>query len=281
MNALLRRSHADTAAPGTLSPGAPAQAVPDAPASAIYTGWVRHRRHAPHAHAFRYRVAMLYLDLDELGALFDSHPLWSLEGRNLASFHRADYLGPAELPLDEAVRRRVAEATGTRPQGPIRLLTHVRYAGYVFNPVSFYYCYGADGRTLQAIVAEITNTPWKERHAYVLPVADGERHGRAAVWRFAKRFHVSPFMAMQRDYAWRFTAPGEDLRVHMDVFDGAAREFDATLVLARRPLDRRGLTRVLLRFPLMTLKVIAAIHWQALRLLIKRNPVHDHPGTRG
>ncbi len=250
-------------------------------ASGIYEGWVRHRRHAPHAHAFHYRVAMLYLDLGELDQLFAKHPLWSFEGRNLASFHRRDYMAPHDLPLDEAVRQRVSEVTGSRPQGPIRLLTHVRYAGYVFNPVSFYYCYGADGRTLETIVAEITNTPWKERHAYVLPVEHGQCQGRALKWDFAKRFHVSPFMAMRRDYRWRFTVPGPDLHVHMDVFDGALREFDATLVLKRRVLDRHGLTRVLLRFPLMTLKVFAAIHWQALRLLLKGNPIHDHPARRG
>lgn len=278
MNTMLRHSHArDTRSPG-VGGNDREQATPRA--SAIYEGWVRHRRHAPHAHAFRYRVAMLYLDLAELDRLFVDHPLWSLDRRNVAAFRREDYMGPRDLPLDEAVRRCVAEATGARPAGPIRLLTHVRYVGYVFNPVSFYYCYGADGTTLETIVAEITNTPWKERHAYVLPVSQAERHGRAAAWRFSKSFHVSPFMPMQRDYAWGFTPPAEDLHVHMDVLDGDTREFDATLALHRRPLDRRGLSRVLLRFPLMTLKVIAAIHWQALRLFLKRNPVHDHPGTR-
>ena len=277
MNAMLRSVRADTAK-GRTGPGHD-RACATPLASGIYEGWVRHRRHAPHAHAFRYRVAMLYLDLAELDQL-DRHPLWSLEGRNLAAFHRADYLGPTELPLDEAVRRRVAKATGTRPSGPIRLLTHVRHVGFVFNPVSFYYCYAADGITLETIVAEVTNTPWKERHAYVLPVGQARRNGRARTWHFPKTFHVSPFMPMQRDYAWRFTAPGADLYVHMDVLDGATREFDATLALKRRPLDRRGLTRVLLRFPLMTLKVVAAIHWQALRLWLKRNPVHDHPGKR-
>jgi len=281
MNTQIRQAHADTSGPLASPAAARAREQAGDLASAIYSGWVRHRRHAPRAHAFRYRVALLYLDLAELDQVFERHPLWSLERRNLASFRRADYLGPAELPLDEAVRRRVAKATGSRPHGPIRLLTQVRHAGYVFNPVSFYYCFAADGQTLEAIVAEITNTPWQERHAYVLPVDRGERHGRAARWRFPKRFHVSPFMAMQRDYAWCFTAPGEDLRVHMDVFDGDRREFDATLVLERQALDRRGLTRVLLRFPLMTLKVIAAIHWQALRLLLKRTPVHDHPGKHG
>ncbi len=278
MSTMLREAPARDPAPADASGQARDRAAPLA--SGIYEGWVRHRRHAPRAHAFRYRVAMLYLDLAELETALARHPLWSLERANVASFRREDYMGPRELPLDEAVRRRVQRATGIRPEGPIRLLTHLRYFGYVFNPVSFYYCYSADGLRLQTIVAEITNTPWKERHSYVLPLDRAERSGRARGWRFPKAFHVSPFMAMQREYAWRFTAPGADLFVHMDVLDGETREFDATLTLRRRALDRRGLGRVLLRFPLMTLKIIAAIHWQALRLALKRTPIHDHPGKR-
>lgn len=250
-------------------------------ASGIYEGWVRHRRHAPHAHAFRYRVAMLYLDLAEVDTLFEGRWLWSTEAGNVANFRRRDYMGPHDIPLEEAVRRKVAQSTGVRPTGPIRLLTHLRYFGMIFNPVSFYYCYDADGCTLQTIVAEITNTPWKERHSYVLPLTRAQRHGRAASWRFPKTFHVSPFMPMQRDYAWRLTTPGRSLLVHMDVLNGAQREFDATLVLHRRPVNGANLARVLWRYPAMTAKVVAAIHWQALRLFIKRNPVHDHPGKQG
>ena len=248
-------------------------------ASAVYEGTVRHRRWAPHPHAFDYRMAQLYLDLDELGHVFERRWLWSLERRNLAQFRRADYLGPTDLPLAEAVRRRVEQATGRRPQGPVRLLTHLRYAGYVFNPVSIYYCYASDGRTLESILAEITNTPWKERHAYVLPVAAAARRGRVLAWSFPKTFHVSPFMPLQRTYHWRFTDPGDELYVHMDVLSEGEREFDASLALARRPLDGHSLARVLWRYPLMTAQVIGAIHWHALRLWLKRTPVHDHPDT--
>lgn len=246
-------------------------------ASAVYEGVVRHRRHGPHPHAFRYRIAQLYLDLDEVERVFDGRWLWSSRRRNVAEFRRSDYLGPAAMPLAESVRDCAERATGQRPAGPIRLLTHLRYAGVAFNPVSFYYCYAIDGITLDCIVAEITNTPWRERHAYVLPVADAQPHGRALHWSFAKAFHVSPFMAMQRDYAWRFTVPGDDLRVHMDVLHDGTREFDATLQLQRRALDAHSLRRVLWRYPLMTAQVIGAIHWQALRLWLKRNRVHDHP----
>jgi hypothetical protein len=247
-------------------------------ASAVYEGTVRHRRLLPHAHTFDYRMAQLYLDLDEVDRVFEQRWLWSSRRPNVARFRREDYLGPTDLPLAEAVRRRVEQATGERPSGPIRLLTHLRYFGYVFNPVSFYYCFAEDGRTLLAIVAEITNMPWRERHAYVLPMTRAQRHGRALQWDFPKSFHVSPFMPMARDYAWRFTTPGADLHVHMDVLHEGNRQFDATLTLQRRPLDAGSLARVLWRYPLMTAQVVGAIHWQALRIWLKRNPIHDHPG---
>lgn len=250
----------------------------DAPlASAVYEGRVAHRRHAPKAHGFSYRIAQLYLDLDELDRVFAGRLFWSHRRPNLARFRRQDYLAPHDLPLAEAVRRRVAEATGERPPGPIRMLAHLRYFGYVFNPVSFYYCYAEDGVRLRHIVAEITNTPWRERHAYVLATDAAERHGRARRWSFDKAFHVSPFMGMERRYAWSFTEPGEDLRVHMRAMRGAEREFDATLALRRRELNAASLARVLWRYPGMTAQVIGAIHWQALRLWLKRVPVHAHP----
>jgi DUF1365 family protein len=285
--AMLRRETAEIhAAPRIDVPATTGQSTSPTLASAIYEGWVRHRRHAPHANAFRYRMYTLYVDLAEIDRLFSGRWLWSLNRRNIAQFNRADYFGDAATPLDTAVRDRIAQQTGVRPRGPIRLLTHLRYFGFCFNPVSFYYCFAEDGTTLETIVADISNTPWKERHAYVLPIAAAARHGGTFGWQFDKAFHVSPFLPMQCRYDWRFSAPAQNLRVHMDIYkstiaspDSGTPELDATLVMHRRDFTGANLARVLARHPLMTLKVVAAIHWQALRIFLRGNPVFAHTPT--
>jgi uncharacterized protein len=175
----------------------------------------------------------------------------------------------------------VERSTGHRPAGPVRVLTTLRTLGLCFNPVSFYYCFAPGGEELEAVVAEVTNTPWKERHAYVLPMDAAMRREHSWEWDFAKTFHVSPFVGMERQYAWRFTEAGERLRVQMLVLRQGERELEAGLDLQRRPISGASLARVLWRFPLMTTQVITAIHWQALQLWLKRTPVHDHPQPLG
>jgi uncharacterized protein len=261
------------------------------PASAVYEGWVRHRRFEPVEHEFRYRLFLMYLDLDELPEALDPYPLFSARGRALARFRREDFMGDPGRPLTECARGAVEEAAGIRPAGPVRLLAGLRYFGHSFNPVSFYYCFDPAGERVEAIVADVQNIPWGERHPYVL--ARGERRGSVLRDELEKTFHVSPLMGMDQTYAFRASEPGERLAVHIesrprrsavdrDAFGaqrarGTGKSFDATLSLQRRELSRRTLTRLLARYPAMSLQVVAKIYAQALRLKLKGARYHPHP----
>ncbi len=264
-------------------------------ASAVYTGEVRHRRRETVSHEFRYRVGMLFLDLSEIPSLFGQLRFGSDRRPALIRFRRGDYLGPEGQSLDEAVRDRVDSLSGRRPTGPIRLLTHVRMLGHLFNPVSFYYCYDREGRRVESVLSEITNTPWNERHAYVVP---GEKEApgiEARTFRFRKAFHVSPFLGMQYEYRWRFGEPGRRLTVHMenrrlgsedDAGRGAASgssdvAFDATLSLERHEWTPGHVRRAVVRSTVGTVGVLGAIYWQAMRLWMKRAPFHTHPAKTG
>jgi DUF1365 family protein len=229
-------------------------------ASCIYEGTIRHRRHEPVRHELSYPIALLFLDLDELPEALDRHPLWSARRPALGWFRSSDYLTAA------AVR----DLAGT--DGPVRLLTHARTYGHCFNPVSFYYCYAGD--RVEAVVAEVTNTPWGERHAYVL-----RRAGDARVMEqeIDKAFHVSPFMGMDHRYRWRVVEPADELLVHIDSLRDGRRAVDATLTLRRRALDRRMLSRMLWRYPAATLVAGARIYAHALRLKLKGAPYFPHP----
>lgn len=246
--------------------------------SCIYEGRVRHTRSRPVIHQFNYRWFMMYLDLDELPTLFEKRWFWSVSRPALARFRRSDHLGPENQPLAESVRDLVEEQLGKRPDGPIRLLTSLSYFGYCFNPVSFYYCFTADGETIEYIVSEVNNTPWGERDTYVMKCKDAD--ATESYWRFrpAKKMHVSPFMPMEVEYDWVLARPGDRLSVYMANSLDGARIFSAAMNLKRKPISSRSLAAVLLRFPLQSFKVILTIYWEALRLWVKRCPLYIHPG---
>jgi uncharacterized protein len=244
--------------------------------SALYHGWVSHRRKAPSANAFRYRLFMVWLDLAELPEVFRGRWLWSSTRFALARFRREDYLGPHDRPLDVAVRDLVEARTGRRPEGAIRMLAHLRYFGHCFNPVTFYYCYDRNEQ-LETVVGEVTNTPWHERHQYVLPVREARAEHGELEWRIGKRMHVSPFLPMDLDYEWRCAAPAARLGVRMRTLRNDTEVLDASLTLRRRELTGPNLALALACFPLLTLRVLLLIHWQALRLLLKRTPFFGHP----
>ncbi|WP_311950162.1 DUF1365 domain-containing protein [Halomonas piscis] len=249
--------------------------------SRVYRGTLRHRRFVPKAHEFSYRVWMLWLDLDELPGLFDGVPGFSARRPAPARFRREDYLGPVDMPLADAVRRRLTATLGHAPDGRICMLTQLRVLGTVFNPVTFYYAFDRDDRPA-AILGEVTNMPWRERVCYVAEV-DGSRHSHAA--HFAKAMHVSPFNPMVMTYRWRFNTPGERLLMHMenraaDGENGGERcHFDATLTLDGTPATRGALVATLARQPGMSLKTLAGIFLQAFKLWRKKMPVYDHPDS--
>ena len=245
--------------------------------SAIFEGSVKHRRLNPVGHTFKYQLFMMYLDLGELDSVFSGRWFWSVKRRALARFRRKDHFGDAGKPLDECARDEIEEKTGTRPDGPIRLLTNLSYFGYCFNPVSFFYCFDRNDEHLEYIIAEVNNTPWGERTLYVLSAPKLARSKRHMEFTPEKVMHVSPFMQMDVDYRWKFSTPGESLTVFMENTREGNKIFDAGLLLHRTEIDGLSLARILTFHPFMTFKVILAIHWQALRLWLKGTPVIDHP----
>ena len=217
---------------------------------------------------------MPYLCLQELPELFADKRFWSATGPALAQFRRSDFLGDPSVPLESEVRRRIKEETGAIHKGPIYLLANLRYFGHIMNPIACYYCFNEDETRLEYLVAEVNNTPWDERHSYVLPGPEDNRWLKTS---FAKGFHVSPFNPMEMRYHWRSNTPDRRLVLHMENSSKGEKVFDATLSMSAQPFSAKNLNRLLLRHPFMTMKVGFAIYWQALRLYLKGVPVYQHP----
>jgi hypothetical protein len=220
---------------------------------------------------------MPYICLDELPGLFDGYLLWSARGRAPGQFRRSDFLGDPNLPLQDEVRRRIFEETGVNHEGPIYLLANLRYFGFNMNPIACYYCFSADESRLEFLVAEVNNTPWNERHSYVLP---GPQQGKWLRTEFDKQLHVSPFNPMDMRYLWRSSTPDQRLVLHLANTEQGRKVFDASLSLSARPMTATNLNRTLWRYPLMTARIALAIYWQALRLFVKGVPLHSHPDTK-
>jgi DUF1365 family protein len=242
--------------------------------SALYVGRVMHQRLRPRRHRLAYRVYSVLIDIDELPQLNARLRLFSVDRFNLFSFHAADHGDGSGLDLRGQLEARLREA-GLPTGGAIRLLAMPRLLGHVFNPLSVWFCH-APGGELQAMVYEVNNT-FGQRHSYLIPVADAaapviDQH-------CDKRMYVSPFNGMDLRYRFRIAPPGEAVSIGVSVHDAAGAVLNARLDGQRAPLGDLALLRVFLTHPLLTLKVVAAIHWQALRLWIKRVPLHPRPAA--
>jgi DUF1365 family protein len=249
--------------------------------SALYRGWVRHERYSPPQHDFTYQLFMLYLDLDELETVFAKRWFWSIDRFNLANFKRRDHLGDPSISLKQAVIDLVKSETGHEITGPIRLLTHLRYWGYCFNPISIYYGFDAEDKNIEFIVAEVNNTPWGERHCYIFTPTQNIGTTQYQHYRSSKQMHVSPLLPMDFIYDWRFGTPIEKLAVQIKLLKQEKLCFNAILDLQRHEITSKNLATTLIKHPFMTSKVILMIYWQALRTWLKGARFYSHPSNEG
>lgn len=247
--------------------------------SGIYAGTLRHRRHTPRAHEFTYPIFLSLLDVDRIPELMEVSSLTAYNRPAIVSYQERDHFGDPTQPLRNRLERDALKAGINASAGPIMMLTHLRMFGYNFNPVSFFYCYDQNSNAPTTVMAEVNNT-FGETHNYWLTPQQQlpNNNSNSKRYRFAKQFHVSPFMPAEHEYDWTFTTPGDRITVQSMNIERGQLAFDSTLNLERREWNAREIRRALLQYPFMTARVVAAIHWQAIRLLLKRVPVVHHPG---
>ena len=248
--------------------------------SGIYTGAVRHRRFSPKTHEFNYQLFMVYFNTQKIDEIYKQSPFWSSNWWSPARFKRSDFhitqgddKSTPRLTLDLSVRETVKQKSGVELRGPIRALGNWRYWGYNMNPITTYYCFNEADTQLVALLIEVHNTPWNERMSYVITELDGKSKQQFS---FSKAMHVSPFNPLDMTYQWQSTTPQKTLALHIENWKEQQLVTDATLTLHHNPISTHSLNSVLIQFPLMTVKVIAAIYWQACKLWFKRVPVFNH-----
>lgn len=248
--------------------------------SAIYQGFVRHRRFTPKAHAFQYSVMMILLKLDEVERI--KKRCWQFGEKRFhwARMRREDYIGQANEPIAVSVKNKIAELLNSKeyPEGEVFLLGQLRYLGLYFSPLNLYYL--RQQGHFRYMLAEVSNTPWNQRHYYLVDLDNIQPHDKA--------FHVSPFNPMQQRYHWQIKPPlasnGKSM-LHLESYDNSNTQnpekvFDATMVLKRTELNQRELSRVLMKTPIQTANIVMGIYWQALKLFLKRVPLHTHPDKK-
>jgi DUF1365 family protein len=239
--------------------------------SSLMVGMVRHRRFAPIEYDFSDPLFMLCIDLDEIAELADS--VWGFGEKwwHWARFKRSDYLG--EGNLKQCVQDLVYELSGESFSGKVLAVCHLRYLGVYFSPVNFYYLYDEQGEW-RYLLAEVSNTPWNQRHYYAVKAQPGENQEN---WRHDKAFHVSPFNPMDQQYHWMLKPLGSFLSIHLECHKAGKKEFDATLLMKAQPMNSKNLLRLLIRTPMMAVKVTISIYWHALKLWLKGVPFYSNP----
>ncbi|MDG3087671.1 DUF1365 domain-containing protein [Vibrio hannami] len=238
--------------------------------SSLMIGSVQHTRYLPIKHQFSYSMFMASINLDDLETLQKKVWLFGNRWWHWARFKRSDYLGDGSLKV--AVQNKVFELTGEKFSGRVMMVCHLRYLGLYFSPVNFYYVYDDDGKW-RYLLAEVSNTPWNERHYYAISADQDSESG----WEHKKAFHVSPFNPVDQDYVWKLKPLSERLFVHLEC-RRSDKEFDATLALKANEFTSCNLAKVLVKTPIQTIKVVTGIYWQALKLFIKKAPLYQHPG---